>query len=187
MPACQASSPTKRARLTAPAVGRGGSAAACWIPRPKAFGEAVELDLPRSAVGVHEYLYALSLRHPDAVKCAAALPLLGRARAHRPRALSEPLCPRARRAGGRRGDCRWELDPSAADLREFIVKLHQQYETPPAVMDFVRRTWRPTFDAMATPFSAIAPAYATLEDDVLRADAVPVSYTHLTLPTICSV
>ena len=100
MPACQASSPTKRARLAAPAVGRGGSATACWIPRPKAFGEAVELDLPRSAVGVHEYLYALSLRHPDAVKCAAALPPLGRARAHRPRALSEPLCPRAGPAGG---------------------------------------------------------------------------------------
>ena len=64
----------------------------------------------------------------------------------------------ARRAGGRRGDRRWELDPSAADLREFIVKLHQQYETPPAVMDFVRCSWRPTFDAMATPWG-MAPEY----------------------------
>ena len=53
------------------------------------------------------------------------------------------------------------------------VKLHQQYETPAAVMDFVRRNWRPDFDAMATPFSAICPAYATIEDDVLRPDAVP--------------
>ena len=79
----------------------------------------------------------------------------------------------ARRSGGRRGDSRWELAPGEAGLRVVAVKLHQQYETPPAVMDFVRRTWRPTFDAMATPFSAIAPAYATLEDDVLRADAVP--------------
>ena len=32
----------------------------------------------------------------------------------------------------------------------------------------VRREWQPTFDAMATPFSAIAGAYATLEDDVLQ-------------------
>ena len=53
------------------------------------------------------------------------------------------------------------------------IKLHQQYESPAAVVDFVRRTWEPTFDAMATPFSAIAGAYATLEDDVLRPDAMP--------------
>ena len=32
----------------------------------------------------------------------------------------------------------------------------------------MRREWQPTFDAMATPFSAIAGAYATLEDDVLQ-------------------
>ena len=33
---------------------------ACWIPRPRSFGEAVQLDLPRSAVGVNEYIYALT-------------------------------------------------------------------------------------------------------------------------------
>ena len=54
-----------------------------------------------------------------------------------------------------------------------MVKLHQQWETPAAVVDFVRRTWAPDFDAMATPFSAICPAYGTLEHDVLRHDAVP--------------
>ena len=32
----------------------------------------------------------------------------------------------------------------------------------------MRRECQPTFDAMATPFSAIAGAYATLEDDVLQ-------------------
>ena len=32
----------------------------------------------------------------------------------------------------------------------------------------MRREWQPTFDAMAMPFSAIAGAYATLEDDVLQ-------------------
>ena len=53
------------------------------------------------------------------------------------------------------------------------IKLHQQYESPAKVVDFVRRTWEPTFDAMATPFSAIAGAYATLEDDVLQPDALP--------------
>ena len=39
-----------------------------------------------------------------------------------------------------------------------MVKLHQQWETPAAVVEFVRRTWAPDFDAMATPFSAIGPA-----------------------------
>ena len=72
----------------------------------------------------------------------------------------------ARRACGRHGDCRWELDPSAADLREFIVKLHQQYETPPAVMDFVRCTWRPTFDAMATPWG-MASGYGTVRNKLV--------------------
>ena len=47
---------------------------ACWIPRPKSYGAAVQLDLPRSAVGVNEYIYALSLRHPEAVRCAAGPP-----------------------------------------------------------------------------------------------------------------
>ena len=89
------------------------------------------------------------------------------------RELRPARLPRGRRAGGRRGDSRWELTPSAAGMRELTVKLHQHYETPAAVMDFVRREWRPTFDAMATPFSAICGAYATLEDDVLRCDAVP--------------
>ena len=40
-------------------------------------------------------------------------------------------------------------------------------------MELVRRVWQPDFDAMATPFSAICGVYATLEDDVLRADVVP--------------
>ena len=55
----------------------------------------------------------------------------------------------ARRSGGRRGDSRWELAPGEAGLRVVAVKLHQQYETPAAVMHFVRRKWAPTFDAMA--------------------------------------
>ena len=41
------------------------------------------------------------------------------------------------------------------------------------MVDFVLREWQPTFDAMATPISALCGAYATLEDDVLRPDAVP--------------
>ena len=77
------------------------------------------------------------------------------------------------RAGGRNGDSRWELTPSAAGLRELTVKMHQQYETPQAVMELVLRKWRPTFDAMATPLSALCARYATLEDDILRHDAVP--------------
>ena len=51
--------------------------------------------------------------------------------------------PRFGRAGGRRGDARWELTAAAAGLREVTIKLHQQYESPAAVVDFVRRTWQP--------------------------------------------
>ena len=81
----------------------------------------------------------------------------------------------ARRSGGRRGDSRWELAPGEAGLRVVAVKLHQQYETPAAVMHFVRRKWAPTFDAhaMATPFSAICREYATIETDILRPESVP--------------
>ena len=79
----------------------------------------------------------------------------------------------ARRSGGRRGDSRWELAPGEAGLRVVAVKLHQQYETPAAVMHFVRRKWAPTFDAMATPFSTICGEYATIETDILRPESVP--------------
>ena len=149
---------------------------ACWIPRPAAFGAAVQLDLPRSAVGVNEYIYALSLRHPEAVRCAAGPPSpthLRRQRRPCCTLLTARACARVGRAGGRLGDSRWELSPGAAGLRGVTVKLHQQYETPAAVVELVRRQWQPNFDAMATPFSAVCAAYATLEDDVLRADAVP--------------
>ena len=71
--------------------------------------------------------------------------------------------------GGRRGDSRWELEPAAVDppLRVLVIKMHQQFESPAAVVATVRRRWQPTFDAMATPFSAVCGDYATLEDDVL--------------------
>ena len=74
-------------------------------------------------------------------------------------ARASPRC----RAGGRRGAAHWELTPSAAGLRVLTIKLRQQYETPAAVVEAVRGAWAPDFDAMATPFSAIAPDYATLE------------------------
>ena len=75
MAMCQVTSSTKLLKVSAPALGRGGAASCCWIPRPRSFGEAVELDLPRTYVGVNEYLYALSRRHPQAVRCRAALKL----------------------------------------------------------------------------------------------------------------
>ena len=73
------------------------------------------------------------------------------------------------------GIAKGELDPNAANppLRVHVVKLHQQFESPAAVVATVRRVWSPTFDAMATPFSAVCGAYATLEDDVLTSDVVP--------------
>ena len=51
--------------------------------------------------------------------------------------------------------------------------MHQQFESPPAVVATVRRLWRPTFDAMATPFSAVCADYATIEDDILAPGVVP--------------
>ena len=79
------------------------------------------------------------------------------------------------RKGGRVVGSHWDLDASAADppLRVHVIKSHQQYETPAAVVATVRRLWRPTFDAMATPLSAICAAYATLEDDVMTPDLIP--------------
>ena len=51
--------------------------------------------------------------------------------------------------------------------------MHQQFESPASVVATVRRIWKPTFDAMATPFSAVCGAYATLEDDILAPGVVP--------------
>ena len=84
----------------------------------------------------------------------------------------------ALRAGGRRGDndTRWELEPTAADtpLAVLVVKMHQQFESPPAVVATVRRRWQPTFDAMATPFSG-----AMSQSIVWQIDGVPHSIVWL--------
>jgi len=155
---CQASSPTKLAKIRAPAVGRSGEATYCWIPRPALYGDAVECSPPRSAVGINEYIYALSQRHPDAVRCANDRPSPptreSPSRLRLPPAHTASRPSPSRRAGGRRGAAHWELTPSAAGLRVLTIKLRQQYETPAAVVEAVRRAWAPDFDAMATPFSA---------------------------------
>ena len=72
MAPCQVSSATKVAKTAAPAIGRGGVATCDWVPRPPRSTEVFEPDVPRSKVGVNEYLYALSRRHPAAVWCASA-------------------------------------------------------------------------------------------------------------------
>jgi hypothetical protein len=73
------------------------------------------------------------------------------------------------------GATHWAIEPADAEppLRVVAVKVHQQFESPTEVVATVRRRWRPTFDAMATPFSAVCAAYATLEDDILALDTVP--------------
>jgi hypothetical protein len=82
----------------------------------------------------------------------------------------------ARRAGGRRGDTRRELELTAADppLAVLIVKMHQKFESPPAVVATVRRLWQPTFDAMATPFSG-----AVSQSIVWQINGVPHSIVWL--------
>ena len=121
----QVSSPTKLAKIRAPALGRAGQASYCWIPRPAPYGDAVECSPPRSAVGINEYIYALSQRHPAAVRCARwpPPPLLVRS-LPTPHASRLPPAPSPRcRAGGRRGAAHWELTPSAAGLRVLTIKL----------------------------------------------------------------
>ena len=65
----QERSPTKLARIGAPALGRGGSLAYPKIPRPKGWGTEFSTSAPRTAVGINEYLYALSQRGHGAVRC----------------------------------------------------------------------------------------------------------------------
>lgn len=98
-----------------------------WISRPRDWHEAFVPNVPRLAVGTNEYLHALSLRDHGAVRCGmlrskgplslCALVLLGLSchlLSHWATSL-RALASRARRAGGRRGDSRWELDADAAD------------------------------------------------------------------------
>jgi len=72
-----------------------------------------------------------------------------------------------RRDSGRVGrHTRWDTgytDAAAVDppLQVRTIKLHQQYEAPAAVVATVHRLWRPTFDAMATPLSAMCGDYTT--------------------------
>jgi len=85
-----------------------------------------------------------------------------------------PLPLAVRRDSGRVGrHTRWDTgytDAAAVDppLQVRTIKFHQQYEAPAAVVATVHRLWRPTFDAMATPLSAVCGDYTTLEDDVPR-------------------
>ena len=141
MAPCQVSSVTKVAKTAAPAIGRGGAATCDWVPRPPRSTEVFEPDVPRSKVGFNEYMYALSRRHPAAVWCASAA--LARLLARRGSCALLMVRGARRtivgRAAGRGRNCRWELDPIAAGLRTLHVKLHQQYESPAAVMELVRR------------------------------------------------
>ena len=44
----QVLSPTKLAKIAAPALGRGAAASCCWVPRPPSYGAAFEPEVPRS-------------------------------------------------------------------------------------------------------------------------------------------
>ena len=105
--------------------------------------------LPRSALGINEYLYMLSLRHPGAVRCVFARALTS--------ILARPRrVPCLRRGGGGRGrNTRWDVAPEEGGLRVHTIKMRQHYETPAAVVATVRRLWAPDFDAMASPVNAV--------------------------------
>ena len=73
MGACRQSSSTKRAKIRPTRVGADCDWTSDLLPRPDAWPEAGQLMLPRNGAGVNEYLYVLSRRHSDAVRCAAPL------------------------------------------------------------------------------------------------------------------
>lgn len=62
-------SPSKRARIDVPALGRGADISYPKIARPVSYSTSFTTSVPRTAVGVNEYLYALSLRGHAAVRC----------------------------------------------------------------------------------------------------------------------
>lgn len=69
----QERSPTKLTSIRALPPGRGGLTAYPKVPRPRGFGTDFATSAPRTAAGVNEYLYALSLRDHGAVSCASTL------------------------------------------------------------------------------------------------------------------
>ena len=70
MAMCQERSPTKLAKIGAPARGRGGAMTYPMIPRPASWSAEFAPSAPRTAVGINEYPYPLSQRRHGAVKCS---------------------------------------------------------------------------------------------------------------------
>ena len=71
MAMCRQSSPTKRAKIRPARLGSDGSFTYDWLPRPASWPAAGRLLAERNATGINEYLYLLSLRHPEAIRCAS--------------------------------------------------------------------------------------------------------------------
>ena len=65
-------SATKRARISAPPRTGCESLTYPLIPRAKGWGPGSMASVPRTAVGINEYLYALSQHDHGAVRCAGA-------------------------------------------------------------------------------------------------------------------
>ena len=75
MRVCRQASPTKRAKIQPSRIGVDDETFTLdWLPRPAGWPLTGQLSAPRNAVGVNEYLYLLSRRHPDAVKYASLPP-----------------------------------------------------------------------------------------------------------------
>ena len=167
MVVCRQSTPSKRAKVAPGRLGAGGSFTITWLPRPAAWPPTGQMVLPRNADGINEYLYILSLRHPDAIRCVPSGTFGPAPNSPVPRRRVLPTPSLAHRRGGGRGRMtRWEISPAASDLRVHEIRMRQHYETPAAVVATVRRLWSPDFDAMASPINAVCSDYATLEENV---------------------
>ena len=72
-PACltRQSSSTRRSKIRPARLGASGDWTHDRLPRAAAWPETGALSTPRNSTGINEYLYSLSLRWPEAVRCSA--------------------------------------------------------------------------------------------------------------------
>ena len=64
------SSSTRRSKIRPARLGASGDWTHDRLPRAAAWPDSGALSTPRNSTGINEYLYSLSLRWPDAVRCS---------------------------------------------------------------------------------------------------------------------
>ena len=92
MPLRQVASQTKLT-VTAPALGRGGAASCCWVPRPLSYGEVFETEVTRSWTGISSCCPVGPTQRPGSSgRAHSAVRTIRMRRTHRVMCLSSCLC-----------------------------------------------------------------------------------------------